>query len=134
MAQATQAPSKAAETKQPEVPSTEKWEKEIAAIEAKSSKLKPEERRWIFTGSSSIRLWKLNEAFPDVPIANHGFGGSQMIDVDRNFHRLIGRWKPQGVVIYSGDNDLARRSRPRKSSPTCEASSISCRASYPTPN
>ena len=66
-----------------------------------------------FYGSSSIRLWPaLSEAFPDVPIANLGFGGSTVAACSWFYYRLVRPLEPRALVFYAGDNDLARGSSP----------------------
>lgn len=61
----------------------------------------------LFTGSSSIRMWK-NPAqdFNNPKILNRGFGGSQIIDLIENFDQVILKYHPKKIVIYSGDNDV----------------------------
>ena len=67
----------------------------------------------VFFGSSSIRLWPgLKRAFPDVTIENWGFGGSNLSDCAAAFERFIVPRAPRGLVIYAGDNDLARGASP----------------------
>lgn len=67
----------------------------------------------IFFGSSSIRLWPgLKRAFPDVTIENWGFGGSNLSECVEAFERFIVPRHPGGLVIYAGDNDLARGALP----------------------
>lgn len=61
----------------------------------------------VFTGSSSIRMWKnLQEEFPNVPIINTGFGGSQASDLVKHLDALVLRYEPIAVFIYEGDNDV----------------------------
>jgi lysophospholipase L1-like esterase len=61
----------------------------------------------VFTGSSSIRMWKnLQEEFPNVPIINTGFGGSQASDLLTHLEALVLRYEPIAVFIYEGDNDV----------------------------
>ncbi len=61
----------------------------------------------VFTGSSSIRMWKnLQEEFPNVPIINTGFGGSQASDLLIHLEALVLRYEPIAVFIYEGDNDV----------------------------
>lgn len=61
----------------------------------------------VFTGSSSIRLWKtLKESFPEHQILNTGFGGSQATDLLYHLEPLVLRFKPKKVFIYEGDNDI----------------------------
>ena len=67
----------------------------------------------LFTGSSSIRKWQHPELDFDNPhILNRGFGGSQIIDLIENFKRIILKYHPSTVVIYSGDNDIASGKSP----------------------
>ena len=62
----------------------------------------------VFTGSSSIRIWKdLGSRFPDHQIVNSGFGGSQTSDLLAYTNELILRYSPKKVFIYEGDNDIA---------------------------
>lgn len=94
------------------VPAADKWEASIAKIEANLAKQKPATDRWVFTGSSTITKWKLDQSFPKYNVLNHGFGGSQMSDVVRYFERIVTPAKPQIVVLYSGDNDTAGKKTP----------------------
>ena len=67
----------------------------------------------IFTGSSSIGMWKdLDQAFPDQNVLNHGFGGSHMSDLMYYYPRLVVSFKPKMVFIYEGDNDIASGKSP----------------------
>jgi lysophospholipase L1-like esterase len=85
-----------------------RWEKEIAAIEAKWDKAPPPTGGVVFVGSSSIRLWDLKASFPDgTDYINAGFGGSTVPDSTHFFPRLVLRHKPRSIVVYAGDNDLA---------------------------
>jgi lysophospholipase L1-like esterase len=96
------------------VPAADKWEASIAKIEANLAKQKPATDRWVFTGSSTITKWKLDQSFLKHNVLNHGFGGSQMSDVVRYFDRIITPAKPQIVVLYSGDNDLGAKKTPEQ--------------------
>jgi len=61
----------------------------------------------LFTGSSSIRNWQdPQKDFNNDKIINRGFGGSQIIDLIENFDQVILKYKPERIVIYSGDNDV----------------------------
>ena len=67
----------------------------------------------VFFGSSSIRLWPvLARAFPAVTIENWGFGGSTLAECAEVFEHFIGPRRPRALVIYAGDNDLARGANP----------------------
>ncbi|MEO9513855.1 MAG: GDSL-type esterase/lipase family protein [Flavobacteriaceae bacterium] len=68
----------------------------------------------IFTGSSSIRMWHdLQKRFPNVQIANTGFGGSQAKDLALYQNELILNYAPKKVFIYEGDNDINAKQRPK---------------------
>src|SRR3954451_16315089 len=58
-----------------------RWEKEIAAFEAKDRQNPPPRGAVLFTGASSIRMWTtLAQDFPNHAVLNRGFGGSQIED------------------------------------------------------
>lgn len=62
----------------------------------------------LFTGSSSIRLWKsLALDFPDFLTINTGFGGSQFSDLIAAQDTAIFLYQPDVLFVYEGDNDLA---------------------------
>ncbi len=68
----------------------------------------------LFVGSSSIRLWRTHESFPDLPVVNRGFGGAQICDILHFADRVVFPYKPSIIVFYAGDNDLAAgKSAPR---------------------
>jgi lysophospholipase L1-like esterase len=61
----------------------------------------------LFTGSSSIRMWKdLKTSFPGHNVLNMGFGGSEMSDLLYYTDKLILPFKPKQIFIYEGDNDI----------------------------
>ena len=63
---------------------------------------------YLFTGSSSIRMWKtLGQDFPGTKTVNTGFGGSQMTDLLYFYDKLILPYRPGHISIYEGDNDIA---------------------------
>jgi lysophospholipase L1-like esterase len=64
----------------------------------------------LFTGSSSVRMWKdLKAHYPNHNVLNRGFGGSQMTDLLYFFDKLILPYRPSMIFIYEGDNDLASK-------------------------
>ncbi|MEX0360365.1 MAG: G-D-S-L family lipolytic protein, partial [Allomuricauda sp.] len=64
----------------------------------------------VFTGSSSIRMWRdLQERFPESHILNTGFGGSQSSDLEHFLDELILDYNPSQVFIYEGDNDISAK-------------------------
>jgi lysophospholipase L1-like esterase len=61
----------------------------------------------VFTGSSTIRMWKdLQSTFPNEVIVNTGFGGSKASDLQTHLFPLVIRLEPGRVFIYEGDNDI----------------------------
>lgn len=85
-----------------------KWEKEIQAFEEIDRVKPPPKGAILFTGSSSIRLWKtLTEDFPDHVVLNRGFGGSQLADVIHFADRIVFPYEPRQIVLYGGANDIA---------------------------
>lgn len=85
-----------------------KWESEFKKFDEQDRlNPPPKEGTIVFTGSSSIRMWKgVADALSNDKIINRGFGGSEFIDIIENFERVIGRYNPAQVVLYSGDNDI----------------------------
>lgn len=92
----------------------EKWEKSIQAFEQQDAKQAPPKNEVLFVGSSSIRLWKLEESFPNLKVINRGFGGSQIVDSTHFAERLVIKHQPRVVVLYAGDNDLAAGKSPEQ--------------------
>jgi lysophospholipase L1-like esterase len=82
------------------------WQSEIDAFD-KLDGVNPLQDGILFTGSSSIRMWKdPAKDFNNPKILNRGFGGSQIIDLIENFDQVILKYHSQKIVIYSGDNDI----------------------------
>ena len=84
------------------------FELEVKAIQEEYAHLnKSKSKNTIFTGSSSIRIWKnLPEIFGDSNIINSGFGGSKASDLLYYIDELVLDFNPKKVVIYEGDNDI----------------------------
>ena len=62
----------------------------------------------VFTGSSSIRMWKdLPVLFQNPKIINTGFGGSKASDLLYYLDELVLDFNPSKVIIYEGDNDIS---------------------------
>jgi lysophospholipase L1-like esterase len=95
-------------------PKAEPFAKDIAAFEAKDQTSPPPQNEIVFVGSSSIRLWKSTEAFPDLKIINRGFGGSQISDSVRYAERIILPYMPRIVVVFAGGNDIHAGKTPEK--------------------
>ena len=90
-----------------------RWEKEIAAFETHDRTNPPPKGCIVFVGSSSIRLWTTLAAdFPDSPVINRGFGGSQLADSVNYADRILWPYHPRQVVIYAGGNDINAKKDP----------------------
>ena len=90
------------------------WEADFAKWESAEQNAPPPAEPVLFVGSSSIRLWNLAESFPQLPVVNHGFGGSQVSDTLANLERIVLRYKPRTIVCYAGDNDIAAGKSPEQ--------------------
>jgi len=95
-------------------PAVSPWEKEIRAFERQDARQRPPKNAVLFVGSSSIRLWKLAESFPDLKTINRGFGGSQLADSVEFAERIVIPYRPKLIVLYAGDNDLAAGKTPEQ--------------------
>ncbi len=97
------------------VTSAIRWQKEILAFGKLDKQKAPPENPIVFTGSSSIRKWVTLEAdFPDLPVMNRGFGGSEVFDSFNYAHLLVIKYKPRLVVMYAGGNDIAGGKTPQR--------------------
>jgi lysophospholipase L1-like esterase len=85
----------------------ERWEETIGAFEDWDRKNSFPSDAVLFVGSSSIRLWPTHECFPEFPVINRGFGGSQISDVNYYAKRIVLPYEPKVIVFYAGDNDIA---------------------------
>lgn len=84
-----------------------RWAKDMATFKASDATNPPPRDCIVFVGSSSVRLWKtLAQDFPDMPVVNRGFGGSQLADVYKFADQIVIPYKPRQVIIYAGGNDI----------------------------
>jgi lysophospholipase L1-like esterase len=91
-----------------ERPAPERWQQAMDAFAAADRENPAAGGGVVFVGSSSIRMWKLDKWFPDLPALNRGFGGSHIADATHYLDLLVLSHEPQVVVLYAGDNDMAR--------------------------
>lgn len=83
------------------------FEKEVREISAKLDSVGWQQGGTVFTGSSTIRMWKdVQSTFPNASILNTGFGGSKASDLETHLFPLVIRLEPSRVFIYEGDNDI----------------------------
>ena len=109
LGQVAVAPAPAAAPTQAKLP----FESEILAFEAADKKNPPMPGGIVFTGSSSIRLWTtLARDFPELPVLNRGFGGSEVADSVRYADRIVIPYKPKMIVLYAGTNDISNGKSP----------------------
>ncbi|WP_394749826.1 GDSL-type esterase/lipase family protein [Spongiimicrobium salis] len=89
---------------------------EVLAIQKKYDTILDRSKETIvFTGSSSVRLWRsLESDFPNHQIVNSGFGGSQAYDLLQYTQELILQYHPKKVFIYEGDNDVFSRKKTKE--------------------
>jgi len=87
---------------------TTPYEKDMQAFEEQDHANPPAEDAVFFVGSSTIRLWDLKRCFPDFTALNRGFGGCEYADIAYYLGRIVTPHKPKTVVLYAGDNDIAR--------------------------
>jgi lysophospholipase L1-like esterase len=89
-----------------------RWESSIQKFEADDKANPPVKGGIVFIGASSIVRWNLAESFLDLQAVNRGFGGSEMADSARYAARVVLPRAPSVVVLYPGENDLARGTTP----------------------
>ncbi len=90
----------------------DRWEPTIREFEAREEAEPSPKGAIVFIGSSSIRFWDLAKWFPDPPVVNLGFGGSEIADSTRYADRILLPLAPRVVVLYAGDNDISMGKTP----------------------
>jgi lysophospholipase L1-like esterase len=100
----------AARAQQRPAPDPNRWEPAIQKFEEADKVSPPVKGGIVFYGASSIVRWNLDESFPDLKgvAVNRGFGGSEMSDAARYANRVVVPRAPRVVVLYPGENDIAR--------------------------
>jgi len=88
-------------------PDPSRFHEEIDAFVQWDKKNSWPDEAMLFVGSSSIRLWKTREAFPEYKLINRGFGGAHISDVLYYYDKVVQPYKPDIIVFYCGDNDIA---------------------------
>ncbi|GMU91006.1 MAG: hypothetical protein AMXMBFR4_00640 [Candidatus Hydrogenedentota bacterium] len=83
------------------------WESQIKEFEAQDRQQPPPEGAILFVGGSSIRLWDVEQSFPNLKVIRRGFGGSLVRDSTYYADRIVIPYKPKTIVLYAGDNDIA---------------------------
>lgn len=92
----------------PAAPALDRFEESIQAYEEEDQAHPPAAGAIVFTGSSSIRMWKsLEEDMAPLSVLNRGFGGSTIPEVTHYAERIIAPYEPDCIVLYGGDNDIS---------------------------
>ena len=87
------------------------WEPAIRDFEEQDKVHPPKPGCIVFAGSSSFRFWDtLVSDMKPLDVINRGFGGSEFSDLDLYADRIVVAYHPRAVVVYEGDNDLAKGS------------------------
>jgi lysophospholipase L1-like esterase len=89
-----------------------RWEDAIQKFEESDRQQPPPQDGILFIGSSSIRMWDVESSFPDLPVINRGFGGSEVADSVYFADRIVIPYRPRTIVFYAGDNDISRDKTP----------------------
>jgi glycerophosphoryl diester phosphodiesterase len=94
------------------LPEVRAWEDEISLFEETDKSEDSPENSILFTGSSSIRLWKtLAEDMAPYPVIQRGFGGSKLQDFMVYTNRIVSPHTCSAIVIFianditGGNND-----------------------------
>jgi len=91
------------------------FENEIRNYEKQDFIALPKKGQILFIGSSSFRIWKtFSTDLAGISAINRGFGGSTMTDALYYFDRMVVKYAPSTVVVYEGDNDLAKGKSPEE--------------------
>jgi lysophospholipase L1-like esterase len=107
---------KKVQKKEKEYPKPSRFEKAIIKFEAEAKKTPPPEGAIVCIGSSSMKGWhrSIKKDLAPLTIIPRGFGGSYMNDALFYLDRIVTLYKPRAVVVYEGDNDIARGIKPEK--------------------
>ena len=85
------------------------WESQILAFEKHDQDYGYKTQKSLFIGSSSIRMWNTDKHFPMNYTLNRGFGGSEVSHILNYYERILKKYQPKLIVLYSGENDLGHK-------------------------
>ena len=87
----------------------------VSGYKAADSLQMPRPNSILFVGSSSIHGWHtLAEDFAELRVINRGMGGSHMSDLLYYMDDIVFPYKPNAIVVYEGDNDIAAGKTPER--------------------
>ncbi|MCF7849457.1 MAG: hypothetical protein K9M45_11460 [Kiritimatiellales bacterium] len=97
-------------------PDPARFEKAIQQFEESDRQNPPPQGAILCIGSSSMRGWHetLKEDLAPLTVIPRGFGGSTMNDLLHFSDRVVLPYKPRAIVVYEGDNDVAKGVSPEK--------------------
>ena len=108
------------------------WAADIDRLTQDDAAHPPAPHGIVFVGSSSIRFWTtLAEDFPGLPVIRRGFGGSELADSVAYVDRLVLAYRPDTVVLYAGENDIAAGVAAEKVAADFDAFCAAVRAKLP---
>jgi lysophospholipase L1-like esterase len=111
---------------------SERWQGAIAAFEAADKASPPPQDAILFIGSSTIVRWKtLAQDFPEHPVINRGFGGSQIADSVFYADRIVIPYRPRLIVLRAGGNDIHAGKSPEQVADDFQAFVARVRAKLP---
>lgn len=105
-------------------PNPARFAKEIGKFDSDDAANPPAKGQIVFTGSSSVRLWDLKKAFPDLPVLNRGFGGAVTNDIVTYAEKVVLRYEPKILVLFVGGNDLHGNSKAKPPLPGLKAEEV----------
>ena len=86
----------------------EKFDEDINSFVAQDQISPPGKNKFLFIGSSSIRLWKsLQEDMAPLEVINRGFGGAHIKHINRHFESIVLPYEPKAIIFFCGTNDVA---------------------------
>jgi lysophospholipase L1-like esterase len=89
------------------LPSVKSFETEIAKFDSLTNAEDYPSDAILFTGSSSIRLWKtIREDMLPYPVIQRGFGGAKIEDMAYYLHRIVYPLNFRAIVFFAGTNNL----------------------------
>ncbi|MBK1878505.1 GDSL-type esterase/lipase family protein [Pelagicoccus mobilis] len=91
-----------------------RFEKEVTELEERARERGISKGGIVCVGSSSMRMWtpRIEQDLAPLSVVPMGFGGSQFSDAIHYFDRLVAAYEPRAVLVYEGDNDVAKGKTP----------------------
>ncbi len=91
------------------------WSNEIKRLKRRVQEMEDQRDLIIFYGSSSVRLWVgMKKDLAPFNVLNLGFGGSTYAWCIHYFNEIFEGARPNKIVLYAGENDLAQGKSPQE--------------------